>query len=116
MKKNWGLLLVLLLSLWAIAPFFQPGFFPIHDNTQIIRVQQMSQALQEDQFPVRWVGDLGYGFGYPIFNFYAPLVYYLGAFFHLIGLNVLLATKVIFVLGIVFSGLFMYLPGLLFTG
>lgn len=108
MKRYWGLLLVLLLSFWAIAPFFQPGFFPIHDNTQIVRVQQMSQALQEGQFPVRWVGDLGYGFGYPIFNFYAPLAYYIGAFFNLIGFNVLLATKLMFVVGILLSGISMY--------
>lgn len=108
MKKYWGLLLVLLLSFWAIVPFFQPGFFPIHDNTQVVRVQQMSQALREGQFPVRWVGDLGYGFGYPIFNFYAPLAYYIGAFFNLIGFNVLLATKLMFIVGILLSGISMY--------
>lgn len=116
MKKYWGLLAVLLFSWWAIAPIFHSGFFPIHDDTQVVRVQQMAQALREGQFPVRWVNDLGYGFGYPIFNFYAPLAYYVGALFHLIGFNVLSATKLMMVLGILLSGVFMYLLAREFWG
>lgn len=108
MRKYWGLLLVLLLSFGAIVPLLQPGFFPIHDNTQVVRVQQMAQALGDGQFPVRWVGDLGYGFGYPIFNFYAPLAYYFGAIFNLIGFNALLATKLMFITGILLAGILMY--------
>lgn len=108
MKKHWGLLIVFLLSYWAIVPLLRPGFFPIHDDVQVVRVQQMAQALKDGQLPVRWAGDLGYGFGYPIFNFYAPLAYYVGAIFNLFGLNVLLATKLMMVLGILLSGVMMY--------
>jgi uncharacterized membrane protein len=108
MKKYWGLVLVLILSWWAIVPLFHSGFFPIHDDTQVVRVQQMAQALKDGQFPVRWVGDLGYGFGYPIYNFYAPLAYYVGAIFNLIGFDVLMATKLMFLVGILLSGIFMY--------
>jgi len=108
MKKYWGLLLVLLLSLGAIVPLFHPGFFPMHDDTQVVRVQQMAQALRDGQLPVRWVGDLGYGYNYPIFNFYAPLAYYVGAIFNLIGFDALLATKLMFLSGILLSGIFMY--------
>ncbi|MCJ7792887.1 MAG: hypothetical protein MUP45_02835, partial [Candidatus Marinimicrobia bacterium] len=103
MKKYWGLLLVLLLSLGAIVPLFHPGFFPMHDDTQVVRVQQMAQALRDNQLPVRWVGDLGYGYGYPIFNFYAPLAYYVGAGFNLIGFGALQATKLMFLCGILLS-------------
>jgi len=116
MKKYWGLLLVLLLSFGAIVPLLQSGFFPIHDAPQVVRVQQMAQALGEGQFPVRWVGDLGYGFGYPIFNFYAPLAYYVGAFFSLIGFDALLATKLMFIIGILLSGVLMYLLAREFWG
>ena len=108
MKKTWPVLLVLILSFWAIRPLLTFGFFPIHDNTQVVRVQQMASALQDGQFPVRWVRDLGYGYGYPLFNFYAPLVYYVGAFFNLIGFNSLIATKMMMGLGVLLAGVFMY--------
>lgn len=99
---------VILLSLIAILPFFQKGFFPIHDNTQVARVFQMHKALEDGLFPVRWVADLGYGYGYPIFNFYAPFAYYLGAIFMFVGFKALIATKIMIALGVVASGITMY--------
>ena len=99
---------VLLLSFWAIKPVFHGGFFPIHDDTQVVRVAQMAQALKDGQFPVRWVRDLGYGYGYPIFNFYAPLPYYIGAIFNLLSFNALVATKIMMGLGIILAGVSMF--------
>lgn len=93
----------------TLLPLFNNGFFAIHDNTQIERVFQMTKSLSDGQFPVRWVDDLGYGYGYPIFNFYAPLPYYLAGFFNLVLSNSLLATKIMFLLGILFSFFSMYL-------
>jgi len=115
-KKYWGLLLVLFFSWWAIKPLFHPGFFPMHDNTQVVRVYEMARALRDGQFPVRWVQDLGYGFGYPIFNFYSPLPYYAGSIFVILGLDTLAATKLMFVIGILLSGIFMYLLAREFWG
>jgi len=108
MKKYWGIMIVLVLSFWAVRPLFHSGFFPVHDDTQVARVQQMTQALADGQFPVRWVADLGYGFGYPIFNFYAPLAYYVGTLFTFLGFTALAATKIMIALGIVLAGIFMY--------
>jgi hypothetical protein len=116
MKKYWGLILIFFLSLGAILPLLHPGFFPMHDNTQVVRVQQMAQALRDQQIPVRWVGDLGYGYGYPLFNFYAPLAYYFGAFFNLLGFDALLATKLMFITGILLAGFSMYLLAREFWG
>ncbi|MDP3998638.1 MAG: hypothetical protein Q8P89_03415 [bacterium] len=115
-KIFWGIIFVLILSWWAVRPLFHPGFFPVHDNTQVVRVYEMAQALRDGQFPVRWVADLGYGFGYPIFNFYAPLPYYVGAIFNLVGLDALLATKLMFISGILLAGIFMYLLAREFWG
>ncbi len=108
--------LALFLSYWAISPFFRPGFFPVHDDTQVARVFEMAQALRDGQFPVRWVSDLGYGFGYPIFNFYSPWPYYFGAIFVILGFDALVATKIMFLVGILLAGLFMYLLGREFWG
>ena len=80
----------------------------MHDDTQVVRVDQMFQALRLGQFPVRFVPDLGYGYGYPIFNFYAPLPYYVGGFLTLIGFDSLVATKIIFALALILSGVSMF--------
>jgi len=107
-KKHFGIFVVLLLSFWAIKPLLIPGFFPMHDDTQVARVFEMGKMLGEGIFPVRWVPDLGYGYGYPIFNFYAPLAYYIGGVFILLGFDALIATKIMMGLGVLLSGIFMY--------
>lgn len=102
------IIFILVLSVFTVVPFFHSGFFPIHDNTQVARVYEMGKALRDGMFPVRWTNDLGYGYGYPIFNFYDPLPYYIGGAISLLGLNALLATKIMMVLGILFAGISMY--------
>lgn len=116
LNKYYGLIIVLALSIFSVLPFLNSGFFPMHDDTQVARVFEMGKALKEGTFPVRWVPDLGYGYGYPIFNFYAPLSYYFGGIFNLIGFNALLATKIMMVIGIIASGVFMYLFTRVFWG
>jgi len=109
LKRLFPLLFVLSLSLITIIPFFHSGFFSFHDNTQVQRVFEMSKALRDGVFPVRWSQDLGFNYGYPMFNFYAPFAYYLGAFFNLLGANVLLATKIMMVLGVMLASFSIYL-------
>ncbi len=108
LNKLLPILVVLTMSFWAIKPLLNTGFYPMHDDTQVARVFEMHKALTDGMFPVRWVEDLGYGFGYPIFNFYAPLAYYVGAKFMLLGLNALTATKLMIGLGTVLAGIFMH--------
>lgn len=108
LKKNLPILILIISSFLTIWPLFQPGFFPMHDDTQPTRVYEMAEALKDGQFPVRWVKDLGYGFGYPLFNFYAPFPYYVGAIGMLLGLPVILATKVMLGMGMILAGFTMY--------
>lgn len=103
------MLFVLLLSYFAVNQLLISGFFPMHDDTQVARVFEMGKALKDGMFPVRWVADLGYGYGYPIFNFYAPLSYYAGGLFTVFGFDALLATKIMMGIAIILSGIFMYL-------
>ncbi len=110
-KGIFYLLLVIIITFFSLLPLLQGGFFPMHDDTQPARVYEMAKALSYGQFPVRLVPDLGYGLGYPIFNFYAPLPYYLGAFFYLMGLSAIDATKIMFAKGIILSGITMFLLG-----
>lgn len=102
------LIAILLLSLPALRYLFKPGFFPMHDDTQIARVAMMAKALVEGQFPVRIVDGLGYGYGYPIFNFYNPLPYYFGGFINLLGFSAITSTKLMIGFGFLLAGLGMF--------
>lgn len=108
-KKNWVIFVVLAICFWAIKPLFIPGFFPIHDDEQIARVFELDSALHDGQFPVRWVQHLGFGYGYPLFNFYPPLSYYAAQVFHSLGFSFIEGTKSVFLLSFFLSALFMYL-------
>lgn len=110
------ILFILILSWWAIRPLITAGFFPMHDDTQVGRVVVMGNALRNGQFPVRWVSDLGYGYGYPIFNFYGPLPYYVGGLLYAIGFSGLTATKIMFALGILLPALTTYIALFPFVG
>lgn len=100
---------VILLSLGTILPLFQSGFFTFHDNTTVVRVYEMSNSLLHGMFPVRWVENLGYGYGYPIFNFYGPFPYYFGGLINLIGFDSLFATKVMLIAGMLAAPITMFL-------
>ncbi|MBI2309825.1 hypothetical protein HYU89_02915 [Candidatus Collierbacteria bacterium] len=108
------ILFIMLLSVPAVWQIIAPGFFPMHDDIQVARVEQMFVALKSGQFPVRWVPDLGYGYGYPIFNFYNPLAYYFGAAFMFLGLDALEATKLMFIFPVLVSGISMFIFSKLF--
>jgi len=106
--SKFALLLIVILGIGTILPLFHSGFFTFHDNTQVERVYEMGVALSDKVFPVRWVTNLGYGYGYPIFNFYGPLPYYIGGVLTNSGFGALVATKIMFGIGILFSGVTMF--------
>jgi uncharacterized membrane protein len=115
-KNLLPIIFVLIFSVFTILPFLRSGFFPIHDDTQVARVYEMAKGLGDGMLPVRWSADLGYGFGYPIFNFYDPLPYYIGGVIEFVGLNALLSTKIMMALGIMLAGVSMYFLGKEFWG
>ena len=103
------LLLVAIFTIPAFWNLLRPGFFPMQDDLQAFRIQQMDKCLDDFQIPCRWVPDAGYQYGYPQFNFYPPLPYYLGAVLHRVGLQYIDAVKALFILGYVLSAVVMYL-------
>lgn len=108
MKRLLPIFFLLLTSIPVIQSLFHPGYFPMHDDTQVARVIEMGRALSEGQFPVRMVRDLGYGYGYPIFNFYGPLPYYFGGLLYAFGVPALTATKIMFGVGAILPALTLY--------
>src|SRR3989339_111044 len=79
------LTLIFIFSLLAVRTLLLPGYFPMHDDLQMMRQLQMEKCFVDGQIPCRWVPDMGYGLGYPLFNFYPPLPYLVGEGIRLVG-------------------------------
>jgi len=103
--------LVLILTLPTFVGLFKSGYFPMHDDISAMRLLEMDKCFADGQIPCRWVPDMGFGYGYPQFNYYAPLPYYIMEVFHLGGLGYLDSVKAGFILSFVLSGVGMYLLG-----
>lgn len=103
--------LVVLLSIFALAPLFHPLYFwGAHDaRHSVYFLVEFDRSVQDGILYPRWAPDFTFGYGYPIFNIYAPLAFFAGEAFHLMGLGFVEAVKMVFGLGIVLSGLAMYL-------
>lgn len=114
MKKYFPLLLLLILP--AIAPLFQRGYFAMHDDLQSMRQLEMAKCFSDLQIPCRWVLDMGYGYGYPLFNYYPPLPYLIGQPLRLLHLQYIDIVKVVGILGFIVCSLNMYLLAREFWG
>ena len=114
MKKS--ILILALLVFPAVTWLIQPGYFPIHDDLQTVRQLELDKCFSDHQIPCRWVLDLGYGFGYPLFNYYPQLPYLIGQPFRWLGFAYVDVVKIVGVLGFAFCAFNMYLLGREFWG
>lgn len=108
LHKHWPILTILGLTILTAWPTFLPGYFSHHDDLQIMRIFEMRKCLEDFQLPCRWVPDMGYGNGYPLFNYYAVLPYYIGAklsFF----VGFLTSAKILFALPLFLGAVSMYI-------
>jgi len=105
------LFLTLLLTVFALGPLLQPGYFwGTHDaRHNVYFLFEFDRSIQDGIWYPRWAPDFTFGYGYPFFNVYGPLAYYVGEVFHLIGFDFVSSVKIVFGLSIVLSGLTMYL-------
>lgn len=111
-RKSWPwVFLILVLSVFSFKSLLRPGYFPMHDDMQAMRVLQIDKCVKDGQIPCRWVPDMGYGYGYPQFIYYSPLPYYVMEIFHLGGMQIVDSVKAGIVLGFILSGLAMFLLG-----
>jgi hypothetical protein len=108
-RKNWLLIIGLVLVLPALWPVFRNDFFPMHDFTHVARLVEMDLGFKMGHWPPRWAPDLGWGRGMPLFHFYAPLPYYLAELLYLIKVPAVWAIKAVFALNYVAGFYFMYL-------
>jgi hypothetical protein len=101
-----GLAFLILLSCnWTF--FTQPMFYT-HDYLHGARIAEMARGLKEGQLPVIWSQNFGFGYGMPMFEFYAPAPYFVGALFYFLGLDLVLVTKLLYVLSNILTFFVMY--------
>lgn len=108
-KKFWPFLLGLVLSISLLWPLFAAPLFAHQDDVQVIRLYEMGKCFKDGQIPCRWVPDLGNLYGYPLFNYYAPLSYYFGSLINLLTGSLLTSVKTMFGISFIGAYIFMYL-------
>lgn len=100
--------IIFLLSLPAVGALFVSGYFGASDDMHIAWLFELDKIIKLGQIPPRFVPDLSFGFGYPLFNFVFPLPFYIGEIFHLLGLSFVDSIKAVFLTSVPLSGIFMY--------
>ena len=88
------LILVALIAL-GISPLLPPSRFLFLDDgfLHLFRVDELDRMIRQGVVYPRWASDFASGYGYPIFNFYPPLAYYLAETFHIVGFDLPVAIQ-----------------------
>lgn len=112
-RLDWGIFLALALGLLAASPFLLRAGLPRGTDAElhVYRAAELGHAIREGVFYPRWAPNLYLGYGYPIFQYYAPLTYYLSNVFALVlpGVGVVSGVKAVFVVGLLVGPVGAYL-------
>lgn len=111
---EWPLFVTLLLAGLAALPLVAGGGMV---NTRaggdspflLVRTQQLVENLSRGIIPARWMPQAAYGLGYPFFNYYASLPYYLAAVLKLFGWGYIPAIQATQIVGFLGAALAMYI-------
>jgi hypothetical protein len=106
-----NLITVLLIAVIAALPFLTRPGLPRHTDLElhVFRAAEYGKVLRDGVLYPRWAPDFFYGYGYPIFNYYAPFTYALAGLFA-IPFGVVAGVKGVILLGYVLgaSGTFIF--------
>jgi hypothetical protein len=102
--------IILAFSIFVWAPLLTPAyFFEAHDaRHSIFYLVEFDQTFRDGFLWPRWSPDFSFGYGYPLFNLYPPLAFYLAELAHLLGLGFVASVKVVYLLATIGAGLGMY--------
>jgi len=100
--------LLLIITIPTFTSLLNNQYFSIHDNQHVVRLYLLDQGIKQGYLYPRWVDGLSFGYGDPLFNFYPPLVYYLGELFHLLGFSLIWSVKLVFIFGFILASFSMY--------
>lgn len=103
------LLLALVFCVPALAALWQPGLQHTDDGLHhLFRLFNLDLALRAGHPGARWLADEGFGYGFPVLNFYAPLNYYFGLIFHFMGAGYATALELALAAGLLLSAASMF--------
>ncbi len=107
----WGL--CLLVGLLAAVPLWGHGMINTRgggDSPFLLqRTMDMADLIRHGNFPPHWMAHAAYDLGYPFFNYYAALPYYISGGLTAVGINPILAIQTTQTLGFVLAALAMAL-------
>ncbi len=103
------LLLLAIVGAPAAAPLMRGA--PCSDDFafHLLRLIQLDALLGDGVWISRWAPNMAFGYGYPLFNFYAPLSYYIAALVGLMTPDLEVALRLTLALGIIGAGATTYL-------
>ena len=110
-RRKWAPpIILLLLLLPAVQPLLS-GNLPWRADglLHFHRLAQLERALSFGELYPRWTADLAYGYGFPLFNYYAPLSYYLTLPWRWLGLSVAASMQMGYAAAFLALGLGLYL-------
>ena len=106
-----GFFIVFVISLLALLPFWVNESLPQETDAElhIFRLAELSYLIRGGEFYPRWAPNFYHGYGYPIFNYYAPLSYYVALLFEFLpGIDVVTAVKITFMFGMLLGAVGIY--------
>jgi hypothetical protein len=105
------LLLVILLSCLPFISIFSTADLPHTSDgeVQIPRMAAFYKAVSDGHVPVRWAGDLNYGYGMPLFTFIYHTPFYISTVLIFLGFSLVLTFKFVLLISFILSGIFMFL-------
>ncbi|MCI0394303.1 MAG: hypothetical protein L0322_05135 [Chloroflexi bacterium] len=105
-RPGWLLLIFAVPAIW---PFVANGL-PVADDgfVHLLRLALFGEQISQGVLYPRWIPELVFGYGYPLFYFYGPTMYYLGQGLVALGLTVGQALIGVYCLLILTAGYGMY--------
>jgi hypothetical protein len=109
-RFDWGYLVVLGFSLPVLWPLVGQAYLSSHDGLHhLYRLLDLDWCIRGGALYPRWLPNMGFGYGYAILNYYAPLSYYIAEVFKVLGAGYIDSIKLTYALGFLTSGVTMYL-------
>lgn len=104
------LIMALLVTLPACTAYFNARILDTYDGPfHLFRLMALDTALQSGELYPRWLPNLAFGYGYPLFNYYGPAAYYATELFRIANLNLPIALNLSFALSTLTAAATMYL-------
>ncbi len=101
--------LILLLCLPALWPMLSLSSWASHDGLHhIFRIASFDAGVRSGVLYPRWADQLGFGYGFPVTHYYAPLAYGAAELFHLGSAGILDSIKLVYAVSFIVSALGMY--------